>query len=124
MRIYSFIRLLATGVIALILTGCLKNIEENPTVIPEKLVGEYRNSQEVLTLHIDNTFIIKNDLLIDSGQWSLVDSNITLSANKSEIVYIKVYEVEGDYQLIIQDKKPQDPDTYDWSRVMTQIKNK
>ena len=100
------------------LIGCIKNIDENPTVTIERLIGIYSNSNEELTLNDDNTYALKKDVLIEHGTWSILDSNITLSANTSNIIYIKIYEVDGVYQLIIKDKKRQDPDTYDWSRVL------
>ncbi|RVU37136.1 hypothetical protein EOE67_11090 [Rheinheimera riviphila] len=103
------------------LSGCIKNVEENPVIELDKFFGEYHNSREVLIINPDRTYSIKTDSVVDAGRWSLNDSNVTLSANKSRIVYIKVYEVDGAYQLIIQDKKPQDPDTYDWSRVMIKV---
>ncbi|MBB1385833.1 hypothetical protein H5119_09800 [Pseudoalteromonas sp. SG45-5] len=75
--------------------------------------------EQVLFISANKTYRINTADSVEEGYWSILDSTVTLTSNTTKVTRIKVYEVEGLYELITLDRSPQDPDTYDFSRTMT-----
>ena len=105
------------------LSGCFRNVDINPQVNPERLVGEYSNSTDILLIKEDRTYIKQMLNGYENGYWSLSDSNMKLTSDKKKVTYIKIYEEDGLYQLIIKDRKRKDPDSYDFSKMMERVVN-
>ena len=112
------VRVLSIYIIIFSLTGCLKKVDENPIVTTDKLVGEYSNYEQVLIIEADKTYRISTSTSNENGSWFITDSTVTLTTSNKRITRLKVYEVDGFYELITLERNPQDPDSYDWSRIM------
>lgn len=106
-----------------VLSGCLRDVDHNPIVDREKLVGEYSNYTDTLLVRSDRTYLKQMINGYEQGHWSVSDSNMKLKSENKIITYIKVYEVDGVYELIMKDRKRQDPDTYDLSKTMKRVFN-
>ncbi|MBE0363844.1 hypothetical protein PULV_a1345 [Pseudoalteromonas ulvae UL12] len=111
-------RILSIYIVTFLLSGCFKDVDINPRVTADKLVGEYSNMEQVLFIESDKTYRINSGGSKEEGFWSILDSTVTLTSNNQKVTRIKVYEVEGLYELITLDRSPQDPDTYDFSKTM------
>ncbi len=115
-----YLLILFLGAVVVLLNGCSdRQVNEIPRVDAKKLVGTYSNSISVLLINVDNTYSIKTSDNKENGHWSVQYSNLKLTDSNGQTIDVGVIEVDGLYQLIFLEEGQIDPDTWDWSKIMT-----
>lgn len=102
----------------LFLNGCSRNIDENPPVLEDYLIGGYSTSISTIQLEKDYRFARDLNGIKYQGVWRLQDSIIYLTCESGELIYFKIISEDDEYQLIQIDSELQDPDQWDWSSAM------
>ena len=100
------VALLAGGRLALgIMSEVLVQVDLNPVVQPDELVGSWREGAQTLALRADHTFQLRGPTTL-RGSWRLDDWNISLDGVKARVI-----KANGAYRIVVS--FPDDADLWD-----------
>jgi hypothetical protein len=100
------VALLAGGRLVIgIVSEVLVQVDLNPVVRSEELVGLWRQGTQTLSLSADHTFELRGPTTL-RGKWELDDWNLSL-----DLVYARVIKANGAYRIVVS--FPDDPDLWD-----------
>jgi hypothetical protein len=100
------VALLAGGRLALgIMSEVLVQVDLNPVVRPDELVGSWRDCGQTLALSVDHTFQFRGPKTM-RGNWGLDDWNLSLDSVKARVI-----RANGAYRIVVS--FPDNPDLWD-----------
>lgn len=101
------VALFAGGRLALgIMSELLVQVDLNPVVRPDDLVGSWRDGGQTLALRADQTYQFRGPTTM-RGNWGLDDWNLSLDSG----VKARVIKANGAYRIIVS--FPDNPDLWD-----------